>query len=93
MVPCPAPMDTEPRRRTAVHAAAYQFTLKRLREARTEAGLMQAEAARRLGRMQSYVSKCELGERRIDPIDLQDFAEVYHKPLGFFLPTRSDERD
>ena len=48
--------------------------------------MTQVEVAKRLRRPQSYVSKAELGERRIDPIDLQEFAELYRKPIGFFLP-------
>jgi hypothetical protein len=30
-------------------------------------------------------AKSDLGERRLDPIDLQQFARVYRKPLSFFL--------
>lgn len=59
--------------------------LARLRKAREDAGLTQVAAATALGRPQSYVSKCELGERRIDPIDLQDFASLYKRPFVFFL--------
>lgn len=61
--------------------------LKRLREARREAGLTQVDVARLLGKRQAWVSKCELGERRIDPLDLHDFARVYRRPIDFFLPT------
>jgi transcriptional regulator with XRE-family HTH domain len=65
--------------------------------ARLEAGLTQEEAGRALGKPKSFVSKCELGERRIDPIDLQDFAALYGKPLTFFVrssdsPVRSSSR-
>ncbi|HUD42498.1 MAG TPA: helix-turn-helix transcriptional regulator [Dokdonella sp.] len=38
-------------------------------EAREEAGLTQAEVAKRLRRVQSFVSKYELGERRLDVVD------------------------
>ena len=62
--------------------------LKRLREARELAGLTQVEVAKALGRTQAWVSKCELGERRIDPLDLQDFARLYRKPFSYFLPAR-----
>ena len=41
--------------------------------------------AKALGRTQAFVSKCELGERRIDPLDLHDFARLYGKPLTFFF--------
>ncbi len=62
--------------------------LKRLRKARTAAGLTQVEVAEALGRPQSYVTKCELGERRIDPIELQRFAALYKKRITWFLPSR-----
>ncbi|QWN14106.1 XRE family transcriptional regulator [Xanthomonas citri pv. fuscans] len=38
-------------------------------EAREQAGLTQAEVAKRLKRVQSFVSKYELGERRLDVVD------------------------
>ncbi len=75
-------------RRSAVHHAEYQYLLKRLREARRRAGLTQVQVAKALGRPQSFVTKCELGERRIDPVDLQGFAKLYRKPLSFFLPRK-----
>jgi len=84
------PMEHGRRRRSAVHGSAYQHLLKRLRQARLNAGLTQVQVAKALGRHQSYVTKCELGERRIDPIDLQRFAMLYHKPLSYFLPPISD---
>jgi transcriptional regulator with XRE-family HTH domain len=59
--------------------------LAKLREARIAAELTQVEAARRLKRTQAWVSKCELGERRIDPLDLQDFATLYRRNIEFFL--------
>jgi transcriptional regulator with XRE-family HTH domain len=59
--------------------------IQRLREARVRAGLTQAEAARALKRPQSFLSKCESGERRIDVIELEDFARLYGKRMDFFL--------
>jgi hypothetical protein len=41
--------------------------------------------ARSLRRPQSFVSKCESGERRVDVVELQDFARLYGKPLDFFV--------
>jgi transcriptional regulator with XRE-family HTH domain len=38
-------------------------------QAREDAGLTQAEVAKRLRRVQSFVSKYELGERRLDVVD------------------------
>ena len=81
-------MDRDRARRGATHRPRYQHLLKRLKQARLDAGLTQEAAGERLGKGKQFVSKCELGERRIDPIDLQDFAAVYGKSLGFFLPRR-----
>jgi len=83
------PMEHGKRRRSAVHTPEYRYLLGRLREARVSAGLTQVQVARALGRHQSYVTKCELGERRIDPIDLQQFAQLYQRPLSYFLPRAS----
>lgn len=85
-------MDSGPTRRSAIFRLAYQQMLVRLRKARVDAGLSQEEAARALKRPQSYVSKCELGERRIDPIDLMDFAVLYGRPVTYFLPRKTRQR-
>ena len=69
----------------STHSARYRRFLTRLREARLNAGLTQAEVAKALRRPQSFVSKCESGERRVDVIELQDFAGLYRKSLTYFL--------
>jgi transcriptional regulator with XRE-family HTH domain len=68
------------------HSARYREFLRRLRLAREQAGLTQTAVSKALGRPQSFVSKCESGERRVDFVELQDFARLYRKPLTFFSP-------
>jgi transcriptional regulator with XRE-family HTH domain len=67
---------------------AYQKAYKRFRtrlvQARQEAGLTQVEVAKRLGRPNSFISKCELGERRVDVVELRQLAHIYRKDLSFF---------
>jgi len=63
----------------------YRAMVERLKQARQEAGLKQEEVAARLGKPQSYVSKVERAERRIDPPELARFAEVLGKPVNWFL--------
>lgn len=63
----------------------YQEFLVRLRQAREDAGMTQVEVARALGRPQSYVSKCESGERRVDVVELAEFARIYGLPLEHFV--------
>jgi len=47
--------------------------------------LTQVEVAKRLRRPQSFVSKIESGERRVDVVELSELAKLYRKPLDFFV--------
>ena len=58
--------------------------MERLRRAREESGMSQTEVAKRMGRSQTWLSNSELGERRVDFVELEDFAAVYGKPLEWF---------
>lgn len=70
---------------SSIYSERYQAFLKRLRAARKDAGLTQVEVAGLLKVPQSYVSKCESGERRVDVVELADFAELYQKDVIYFL--------
>jgi transcriptional regulator with XRE-family HTH domain len=74
----------------SIHTPLYRRILGKLRQARQAAGLTQAAVAAHFRRPQSYVSKCESGERRIDPTELQLFARLYGKPVAFFLDGNGD---
>lgn len=67
------------------YATRYQFFLARLRDARQQAGLTQVQAAQALHLTQNFISKSERGERRVDVVELWDFAQIYARPLSFFL--------
>ena len=66
----------------------YEELRAKLIAARKASGLTQEEAAVRLGRSQGYVAKSETGERRVDVIELAQFAAVYNKSVSSFLPKR-----
>jgi len=68
----------------ALQAKRYRAFIDRLRQARLDSGLTQVEIARRVGRPQTWVSKCELGERRVDFVELEDWAAACGKPLTYF---------
>jgi transcriptional regulator with XRE-family HTH domain len=53
-------------------------------QARRDAGLTQVDVAKRLGKAHSFLSKCELGERRVDFVELQQLAKIYGKDISFF---------
>ncbi len=60
----------------SVFSKGYERFRELLVVTRKSAGLTQAEVAARLGRTQSYVSKYEQGERRIDIIEFLEIAEA-----------------
>ena len=73
---------------SAIHSKRYRAFLAKLRQARQDSGLTQRQVAEMLNRTQSFMDKCERGERRVDAAELFEFAEIYEKPLEFFDPRR-----
>lgn len=69
----------------ALHARRYRAFLALLRRAREEACLTQFQLARLVSRRQTWVSKCELGERRVDVIELEDWARACKKDVAWFF--------
>jgi transcriptional regulator with XRE-family HTH domain len=67
----------------SIYSAEYQQLCVLLRALRREAGLTQVEIAKRLDVPQSFVSKYETGERRLDVIELRHVAEA----IGLTLET------
>lgn len=63
----------------------YSLLLRLLRQARKKAGQTQEQLAARLGQSQSFVSKCERGERRLDVIELRAFCTALGLPLSEFI--------
>ena len=58
----------------SIYSAEYQRLCAVLRELRQEAGLTQVQVATRLEMPQSFVSKYESGERRLDVVELGHVA-------------------
>lgn len=56
-----------------------------MRQARLESGLRQEDVRKKIGVYQSYMSKIESGERRIDVVELQELAALYKKPINYFV--------
>ena len=69
----------------SIYKKEYQTVIKRLKDARVESGLKQEEVANKLGKPQSYVSKIERGERRVDIAEIKLFAKVYKKSIDYFI--------
>jgi len=69
----------------SIHSNEYKSLVKKLREARLEIGLTQGEAAKKLKKPQSYISKVENGEQRLDIIEMKRLANLYKKDISFFI--------
>lgn len=66
----------------SIYSAEYQQLCALLRQLRREAGLTQVQVAERLGVPQSFVSKYESAERRLDLIEVRHVAEALGTTLG-----------
>lgn len=60
----------------AVPRASRESLRELLKQVRLEAGLRQVDLARRVGRPQSFVSKYEVGERRLDLVELSEICSA-----------------
>jgi transcriptional regulator with XRE-family HTH domain len=69
----------------SIYDKEYRKIIERLKKARLDAGLSQQAVADKLGKPQSYVSKIEAGERRLDVAEMKKFASIYKKPADYFL--------
>ena len=69
----------------AIYSKEHRSLVERLRKARKEKGLDQEEVANLLGVTQSYISKIESGQRRIDIVQLKAFATIYGKNIDYFV--------
>jgi len=61
---------------SSLHSRHYQIFRSLLVSARQESGLTQVQIAERLGKPQSFISKYERGERRLDLTEFIELADV-----------------
>lgn len=76
----------------SVRDPRYVEILGKMRSARRAARLTQESLAFRLGQPQSYVSKIESGERRIDVVELIDLCAALGVTLADVLPSGVNTR-
>ena len=70
---------------TSIYSNDHKFTVNQLKKARLESGLDQKAVAELIGKTQSYISKIESGQRKIDIVQLKQFASIYKKPVKYFI--------
>ena len=70
---------------STLYSANQKQLIEHLIKARNELKFMQKKVAELLNKTQSYVSKIESGQRRVDIVQLKQFAKTYKKELNFFI--------
>ena len=69
----------------SIYSPEYRTMIEKLKEARIAQGLTQQEVAKMLGVGQSFVSKIEAGQYRLDILQLRELAKLYKKKITYFL--------
>jgi transcriptional regulator with XRE-family HTH domain len=70
---------------TKLGTEEHKILLKLLKKIRVEAGLRQTDLAKKLRVPQSMISKYEVGERRIDLLELRDICAALGISLAEFV--------
>jgi transcriptional regulator with XRE-family HTH domain len=68
-----------------IYSREYCVLLRLLRQAREQAGMTQVQLAKKLRQSQSFVSKFERGDRRIDLVQLRTICQVLGVSLREFV--------
>ena len=68
-----------------IYSKDHKYIVEQLKKARIAAKLNQQKSAKLLRKTQSYISKLESGQRRVDVVALREFAKIYKKPISYFL--------
>jgi len=69
----------------SIYSKEYKNIIERLKTARLNARLKQEDVAAKLKKPQSYISKIERGERRVDAAELKELAKILKKDINYFL--------
>ena len=69
-----------------LYSKEYKLLVQKLKKARLKSGLNQVAAGKLLKKDQTFISKVEAGQYRLDAIQLNQFAKIYKKDIKHFLP-------
>lgn len=68
-----------------IRTKEYAVFIERMKKARLESGLRQIDVAKKMKRPQSYISRVESGEYRLDILEVKRFAQLYRKSIEYFV--------
>ena len=74
----------------SLHRPQYDLFRKLMIQAREASGLTQVQVATALGKPQSFISKYERGDRRLDFSEFAEIAEVLGFDMAAFLVAYRD---
>lgn len=70
---------------SSLHSRNYQIFRNELVAAREDAGFTQVNIAEKLGKPQSFISKYERGERRLDFAEFVEIANILEIDIADFV--------
>ena len=68
-----------------LYSNEYKRLIQKLKKARLDCGLNQTAVGKLLKKEQTFVSKVEAGQYRLDAIQLSKFAKIYKKDIKYFF--------
>ena len=69
----------------SIYSKDYRLFLELLRSLRAKQGLTQEDLGSKINKNQSFISKCERGERRLDIVELRAFCKAIGVNFGEFV--------
>ncbi len=69
----------------SIYTREYAAVLRLLKQAREDAGLTQVQLAKKLNQSQSFLSKIERGDRRLDIVQLRTICRILGLTLADFV--------
>jgi transcriptional regulator with XRE-family HTH domain len=69
----------------STYTREYSLLIELLKELRAQSLITQTELAEKLGQSQSFISKCERCERRLDVLELNAWCKALGSSLIAFL--------
>lgn len=73
----------------SLYDAKHKNLVEKLKTARIEADISQEELAKKLDRTQSFISKLENGQVKVDAILLNELAQIFRKNINYFLGSKN----
>ena len=68
-----------------IKSKEYKAFIEKLIKARLATGLRQIDVAKKMKRPQSYISRVESGEYRIDVMEIKRLAKFYKREISYFI--------